>query len=315
MGSYKYRLTVTIPRRRLEDAIGADPIELSQQGHRIRMVVESSADETRPDRLILTAGGFETADQAWQFASSAQHALVWAGVVAGVPMLFGTKSPTSNPPAMTDLLEEQHVVARWAVHGIDVFDEAEGTTVIISTEGRGHASASLKHFTDELSEALDGQRSRLDPRVSLAAEVFMAAQREKVGSGAFLGLVTCLEVLSTRQDRSPAELAAVESAIAAVDARFDKRDTRAHSLRSALVDLKRQSIGDAIADLASHIRVGSESGVDNDDPRRFLKWCYNTRSLLVHQGKADGVPELTSRLSLLTRRILLDHMSGVEDAV
>lgn len=312
MPPYTYRLRFLILRDRLPHTAEDEPhvIEGGPAGPMELHLRPGTGN--RPDNLILIRRGVPSADQAIEEALAAKHALMRAGLMSYVPMLFGNNTSGNGlaPALIEHMRQTTGVTPRPDMHGIDIIDEAEGPTAPLRIEGEGHVGVSVDMFIGELSDSLTafGHQPALDERMELAIEVFMAASTERTPRARFLELVTVLEILAERQPNSPEAVAIMNAALVQLDERQHKLDnSEVRSLRGSLGRLKNRSISHSVRDLADGLDQNAIEGYTAGDIREFLRHCYEFRSKLVHNGRepAGDITQLAGNLEFLLRQMLI----------
>jgi hypothetical protein len=320
MPPFTYRLRFLISRNRLPhtaedephlidiDAPSGDPVERHLR----------PGTGSRPDNLVLARRGIPTEDEALEQALAAKRALMRAGLISNVPMLFGNNtSSTRLAPALIDRVREATgLTPRPDVHGIDIIDEAHGPTFPFRLQAEGHVQEPIGRFLDHLAESFSVSPPGLasDDRLGLAIEVFMAASTERTPRARFLDFVTVLEILAEERPSSPETVAVVEAALTQLKKRRgDMEEAEARSLEASLVRLRYRSIGRSVRDLAVGLDPNGIDGYRDGDVRAFLGRCYQVRSTLVHDGVAPNgaeVAQLAGSLSFLLRHILISRIDG-----
>ena len=150
-----------------------------------------------------------------------------------------------------------------------------------------------------------------DPRLKLAAELYMASQFETSGNAKFLTLCTSLEVLAPRQERRERTRALIDGWLRSLpdnekELEDDPEEVRAlQSLRGGLRELKKKSIG---ASLEAYVRdtLSRDSQFQShaDVSARMVKKLYQQRGSVIHGGSTVEFDNL-SELSLIVRRTLI----------
>lgn len=267
----------------------------------------------RPDELIVRKAGIVDGEQALEEALAFKRGLMRAGLVTGVPMLFGNDtSSTGLGEVLVDRVRERTgATPRSDVHGVEVIDEGDGPTLILRMEGEGHVVTLAETFLGVLSESLDTREPTfvLDDRLALAIQVFMAADTERTTRVRFLQLVTTLEILSEQRPASAVGMEIVDAALAQLAERRGELEAHeAQSLQTALGRLRNESIGRSVRALGEGLDPDMIDGYRGGDVAQFLGRCYGVRSTLVHEGVApsdDDLAQVTGDLYFLLRHILI----------
>ncbi len=312
MPPFAYRLQFLVPKDRLPPTPHDHPHELSRPESAIELHIEQGSGG-HPDRLILTSSNIPTARETLRRAESVKRALMKAGLVTSVPMLFGDNtSKTRFSPSVIDRVRAKTgVTIRPEVHGIEIIDQSKGPTNTIRVEAEGRVGTPIETFLDQLTAALeqDHPEFAIDDKLGLALEIFMAAATEHTPRARLLDFVTVLEILADERPRTASGLAVIESALAELDARRTEMDiTEADSLRTSLARLRNRSITQSVKDLATGVDADAIDGYHQGDLTQFLGRCYTTRSQLIHDGAApseENVSLLAGNLHFVLRYLLL----------
>ena len=243
MPPYTYRLRFLIPRDRIPHTQPDPPVVIDRPGGSIELSIVQGTG-SRPDNLILARRGVPTEEDAFQQAEATKRALMKAGLVTGVPMLFGSSKSGSglSPFLVNSVWAKTGATIRPDVHGIEIIDQADGPSHVIRIEAEGHVGTPINTFLRELMVALDedGPGLAVSEGLGLAIEVFMATATERTSRARLLGFVTVLEILAEQQDRSEAALSFVGSALDELARRSDIEENERQSLRSSIERLRRR---------------------------------------------------------------------------
>lgn len=318
MPPFTYRLRFLIPRDRLPHTAEDEPhvIALPPVGP-IELHLRRGTG-SRSDNLVLSKRDIASADQTLEEALAAKQALMRAGLIANVPMLFGNdaSSTTLAPQLVDHMRATTGLTPRPDVHGIDILDEADGPTFALRFEAEARVGTPIDTFLDTLTESLGTKQPSfmLNDRLALAIEVFMAASTERTPRARFLDFVTVVEVLAEQRPSSAEAITIVEAALAQLkERRGDLDDAEARSLEGSLARLRNRSISQSIRDIAAGLDPDEIDGYREGDIDTFLGLCYNARSLLVHQGAAPNesdVAQLAGSLFFLLRHMLIRRVDG-----
>lgn len=187
------------------------------------------------------------------------------------------------------------------IHGLVVFEERGNRPIRVSLR----ASPTVQQQSDALRNRLEDVASGPLPeeRVALAAALVSLSQFIASRTMSFLILVTAAEVLAQRPARQgPAASMIGEFINQATQAVASLDEPERSSMRSvvgALKDLKRESIGRSIRELAAKARPGDPNAT------RLATRIYTCRSELLHDGVSHEDPwELLSE----TRQLLIDML-------
>lgn len=234
------------------------------------------------DPVVLTVDGdgFESEQDARDFGAALKVSLAVYSVRHRRGFNLGHDDQKSGiAKSLTDQFREQNgIEVRPVVHGLDVF-ETNLPVTRFSMSGR----ASVKKTVSRLPEDLraDFRRWDLQPKLALAIELYNGCQLVADPEVRFLSLVTVVEVLAERGRVHDSAVAALDACILTVDSQ-SMESAAAQRLKARIGNLKRQSIGEACANLVS------ASGAD----AALFARCYDARSELLHEGVSTTTPDL-----------------------
>jgi hypothetical protein len=276
------------------------PIELNPGA--IQLVVESGTG-TRPDRVVLSGGGYATAELAWAAARSTKSALRATAVATDVPIQL------AEQPGRRPIGWSQEILVEWRRLGVgeergdpqfDVYEEVDLRPSRTRIEAEGYLQRQIDRFTDVLETRLTAMSEEPDPRSVIAAELYLSTTFESSTRARFLTLVTVLEVLAARTERTKKEVELIERWLADIE-REDIPQSSRSSLRSSVSALRERSIGASIRDLAA-----------GDGPAKTLfTSCYRIRSKMTHDGLEPPGTDLSivvPQLSGLVQQLLLQRL-------
>lgn len=178
-----------------------------------------------------------------------------------------------------------------------VFDRTVSTGV--SAWGEGFAfwpqEVVLKELTQTLAVPLR------DRRLLLSMELFVAAGLESNDRAKFVMAVSALEPLAAQQELGPDVAAVIDDLARRLAGESAISDDLRNSLRGRLLQLKRESIRQALKRLSAVWLPGDQ------DAWRDLDRAYALRSELLHEGRPNDLDillsEETRKVSNLLRRI------------
>src|SRR5919106_121141 len=305
MPPFTYRLRFLIPRDRLPHTAEDEPhaIDLPPVGP-IELHLRRGTGN-RPDNLILSKRDIASADQALEEALDAKQALMRAGLIANVPMLFGNDaSSTRLAPQLVDHVRATTgLTPRPDVHGIDILDEADGPTFALRFEAEGRVGTPIDTFLDTLTESLGTKQPSfmLDDRLALAIEVFMAASTERTPRARFLDFVTVLEVLAEQRPSSAEAITIVEAALAKLkERRGDLDDAEARSLEGSLARLRtapsasRSETSPPVSTPTKLTDTGMATSTPSSAFATTRAHCWSTRGLRRTSPMWDSWPAASS---------------------
>jgi hypothetical protein len=276
------------------------PIELRPGA--IMLVVEQGTG-TRPDRVLLSGGGYASSEAATAAARRTKSALRAAAVAIDVPIQL------AEQPGRRPIGWSQEILTAWRRSGageergdpqFDLYEETDLPPTRTRIEGEGYVQRQIDRFTDELEARLATVCEGPSPRLVIAAELYLSTTFESSSRARFLSLVTVLEVLAVRTERTNKELELIDRWLADIKREDIDRSSRS-SLLSSVRALRENSIGASIRDLAT--RDGSA--------RPFLTLCYTIRSKMTHDGvepSGTDLSQIVPKLSGIVQRFLLQQL-------
>lgn len=178
-----------------------------------------------------------------------------------------------------------------------IFDRTISTGMLVAGEGFG--SWSQEVVLDELTKALKAPLK--DRRLVLSMELFVAAALESNDRARFVMAVSALEPLAAQADLGADVARLVEGFVQSLDATASIPGDLKQSLRGRLLQLKQESVRQALNRLCSEWMPGDTAA------RKGLDRAYALRSELLHEGRPNDLDILlaneTSAVSNLLRRI------------
>lgn len=159
-------------------------------------------------------------------------------------------------------------------------------------------------FIRAISEFFDAVSAPIEYRgLELAIELYSDVQFERSAANRFLTLMTILESLSDRHPRDAAICDAIKRWKKELDSMTGISVSEIKSMKSALADLKAESIGKGIADLVARYC--------NSEKFTWDPSLYSLRSTLIH---GRGRPRLERPLSHLEQVVRLTLIGMIQAA-
>ena len=320
--SIAFLLTTSLPSRRGSMEISEDEpliVRLPDYPNNPVRVIARVHSKDAEGSLTARATGFETDDDAYEAGRQMQSALRAACISIGTAIDVGTKRTvqTALNPEWRHLAEKAALEAGQPtrvvdyVHGVHVFEDDDLSRVMQFKLGAiGVAPASYPDFPDALASEVSRQTAGHTPdeKLETARDLFMAAEIEQSPRSRFLILVTALEVLATRDQRSD-ELQAHIDSLTCMTSDAMKSSVNRDEMKGLIDALdgpqRKQSIASAIRQLAV-------SAPGYGDKRRLTKSkitdYYDARSTIVHDGVEPedfDINEATSWVRNLVRTLVL----------
>ena len=295
---FMYRIDLTIPPGLAVD-LADDGHEMAPGPNETTARLFARTDTDGSQSIFIQGGPFDSEEAARTQAERLMDRLPWIGCRSRL----GFALDAGGRPGQ-DLPRAYRATASIAVtpEGIRVLSVGNGLTIyetdnsdigpqIVRVEGRVTAKRSPLWFEASLQEAWSAPELANADRVLLAARLHNAAQFEPSMRAQFLLLVTALEVLAERTDRTGRARDLVESFIREAASEQKSEQQALQQLISGLRDLRRSSIGEAIRRMIEvHVSVPVVGVVSQETPAEFATRCYRIRSQLVHEGRADVEP-------------------------
>jgi hypothetical protein len=272
-------------------------------GGPVSLVSAVSGTEIREiDSLILRSPAFDVESDARHAGKLMESAIALVGVRYRIGMDFGDRFGGGGIT---------RIGAARLMPGFEVINDAPGLTVYEEkpTTRFFHASAEWQTSTPIALVQQEFARlycsgTLLSERQLLAAQLFCASQFEATRTR-FITLSIAVEVLAERASRGLEALSFLSEVSARLDA-SQVPDQEKHSLRSALKDLKEESISRSCRNLISS-RLPDRKYLELD-AASFFGDCYRTRCQLVHDGRAakpDTVRSTVGHFDCLVNDLIL----------
>jgi hypothetical protein len=242
--------------------------------------------------ITFRASGFPTGDDARLAGETFRSWLRFASASAGFGLDCGRDVPLSSlgegvRRQLQELLAHEKVVLVDDVHGLAFYEDI-GRPLRFAARATGRVLLPSRPLLDAVVRA--GHGPPLNNERLLVCDLVSSVYRETSDDTRLLTLVTAMEVLAGRHERTGGARALVEEFI----------ETAAQSERSATSDEERKEFNSLLGSLRRDLRYRSISAlvqdwarsVRPDDPEapKLAKRCYNCRSNLVHAGTANENP-------------------------
>lgn len=206
--------------------------------------------------MMFSGRGYESFEEAERAGQALKNAIRLAAVEVGNAIDVGQDVVSGGPgQVLVEDAAQRGIQLLPDVHGLQVYEET-GTPTVLSLRGEGMVLTPLASFTDAL-HAQAAHAADLDPKRALACDLFAESRSETSPKSRHLTLVTALEVLSDRLERSGLAAQLVEEfrhAIRQAASEVGQAErAQLDSLLGTANDLRRESIGAAIRRLATSI--------------------------------------------------------------
>ena len=289
MGPYRFRIRFHLNAKGVLLGDGSTLCASIGDSTQIALRTESKKNPIgEADRLFLHSGPYETESKAWDVGGRIKDALLLTCASMRIAVDVGNDSANH-------CVGERVKAAAWEagkirihedVHGLMVYDSSERVSFSKSDAIRLAPNSDAQEFLEELTQNVSLGVTPSEKQ-RLAMELLGFSRFETSVRARFLTCMLAYETL-LEPEKKPEDLLAVLTDLQCTVENSNLDAGGKHSLKSALGNLKRQSIIRAGKALASRHLVGKRyDGLAAD---RFFGDCYDARSSLVHEGKA-GMPD------------------------
>jgi len=265
---------------------------------------------TEASALLFSGSGYENREDAEAAGKALKNIVQLASIDNGIAIDAGRDEIRGGPgPAVVDAAAGQGIQLLPDVHGLQVFEET-GDPASISLNAHGFAGAPLGSLVNSLVI-----RSRIiqevDPKHSLAGQLYGISRFESSQRSRLLTLVTALDVLSEKIIRSGISLEVASEILDIVKTRQRNANQEDHdaqelaqlqSLVSIVGSLKYQSIAASIKRLAQEVDQSSLNTTLSVD--EIIGLAYKARNELIHGGETTvNLSQLLVPLERLTAEL------------
>ncbi|MDQ3566032.1 MAG: hypothetical protein M3436_18730 [Pseudomonadota bacterium] len=252
-------------------------------------------------RYAVVGKGFPTHSSAEAVGQRVQVALSFLAAERRIGLDAQNRVGAAFSQAIkADMAAKHGVQLRDDIHGLDVYSEEKPVTRI-ALEAYGSVTHKIENYEERLLAFFQANPT-LSAKQLLALDLYNLSHFEGTPKTRFLTLITVVEVLSTRQPRTPAARSVVKSFRESVKTAGLTAAER-NALSDALSNLSRQSIGEACREL-----VALCASADNVV---YFTSCYNARSDLVHAGRTQRVEAVDpTKLDELVSNLLIRSIAG-----
>lgn len=238
--------------------------------------------------LVFVGKALGTREQAERAGEALKNAIRLAAIDVNKAIDVGSDvHHTSWASVAVDAAATSGILLLDDVHGLLVYEET-GHPRVGSARADFMVHAPLTSFLEAL-DARSAQAANVSAKRALACDLFAQARFESSPKSRHLTLVTALEVLSERLERSgQAGELVKEFRGAIIEASKDAdplEQKQLDSLMGGAQDLRHESIASAIRRLAASIpSADPRAGTNLDD---LVRKSYSARSDLIHDGATD----------------------------
>jgi hypothetical protein len=257
--------------------------------------------------FIFSGQGYALSEEALQAGHALKNAIRLAAVEVGSAIDVGQDVAHGRPgQVVIEEFAKRGFQLLPEVHGLHVYEET-GIPTVLMARAEGTAVTPLGAFTDALHTHA-GESSDVTEKRALACDLFVQSRFESSPKSRHLTLVTALEVLSQRRERSGRAVQLVEEFREAIKKALREADPaekkELESLLGASNDLRSESISAAIRRLAES--VPSSGPIGDADPGDLVRTSYDARSQLTHDGvTSHDLTALLGPLEALVRQLVL----------
>ena len=288
------RTFINCPERVLEIEVLKE-----QPPFKLRAINEERLRLDKSKNLSLVGSGFENEETAYAVGKRALHTLLICGVEEkiGINVGYEKSSGGMTQQYLKKIEDKFGVKCKNSVPGLCVYEEG---TVFVTPFGSGIALKSVEGFINSFKKAFS-KSCDLSEKETLAFELYNMSYFESTPRARFLTLVICIEVLCDQVKRNPESLDLVEQFISlTMDSGLPKKEIV--SLKGSLERLKNISISQSGKNLVQR-QLGDVS-YGGKIAKQFFQHCYDIRSIMVHDGKAE-FKHLISELDRMVSDLLL----------
>ena len=260
--------------------------------------------EGGPFELQFRGGGYSSANSAEEAGQVFRSCLRFVSALDG----YGFDLGRDNPISAFGADYRSQVDARLSELGRYLVDDVHGLVVYEERTGQParfglHAEANVVRNSDKLKESVSTAiaRRRLTAREEISCDLLSLVESEGSDRSRLLTLVSALEVLADRPERTGVVRSLVDHFITQTNDALRKATTGADkaqldSLITGLEDLRLISIGASVRNLATSTRPGDANA------KRVANRSYACRSQLIHTGISNEEPStLLAELLQLVR--------------
>lgn len=306
--TYGFRLTAVFsPRERLGSHEQTVEIDLGPPIGCVTLRAFPGGSFREAGELLFSGRGYATHGEAEQAGRALKNVIRLAAVEVGKGLDVG--QDTVRGRAGQVVIEDyagRGLQLLPDVHGLQVYEEV-AKPVVLLMRGEGTVVTPLDRFTGALRAQAEQAAGVTESR-ALACDLFVQSRFESSLKSRVLTLVTALEVLSERRERSGVAARLVEEfreAIKRAAGEADGEERRQlDSLLGAANDLRLESIGTAIRELAEPVPASELVG--DRDGSGLARASYVARSQLTHDGvTSHDLVALFGPLQSLVRRLCI----------
>ena len=264
------------------DLLELNLVELSD-GSRIKLKGGIDDPIKNRHRLAVIGGPYVSENVALDAAFRARTALLlWATKQKlGIDLGSDYRAAYIFEPGLK-MLEAQHgIPVRNDIHGIDVYGST-GEMRFALPDAKLNLGKSLDTFVADFRQ-VHSTEIKYSDRLKVACELYCSVFFDPSFQSRFITLVTAIEALLEPASRSVEAIRLVNTFAQTIKA-SGLSDLEKQQIISSLKWLDKDSIGQTGRKLAQRLLPNSRYA--DTESGAFFKHCYDTRSSIVHSGKA-----------------------------
>jgi hypothetical protein len=283
------------------------------------------------DTFDLSAGGYASADEAAEEASSLRLTLMTVGAALGSGL--GIAAPQPSPqnieqPQMDARFDCEDNPVETPIQMVTsrsdfiIFEQTEADADYVSFEAGGMVviNAISPEGLFETCAGMIPQATNFSSHQKMVLELFNAAYFENSVEAKFLTWMLAMEAISNSRRRPDRIVAIVQEmrnllsqgreGLTKIGNLTEAEVKSLDGLKTTLEHAENESISQAMQrianDAAGHMIFGTRKADS------FMKYCYNVRSTLVHSGNIgkykEEFGEVLSNFEILSRLILMKYL-------
>lgn len=256
-------------------------LKLAETGRTIKLLPVSKDTNKNWCNLIIQGSGYPSKDDAFREGERIKNCVLLSGPFLRMGFDIGKNKPRCalSNHIKDEFKEKFGVCVVDDVHGLIVYSE-ELPITSISTQINGIVSTPINNFIEVITEFY-GKNYIISDKQALALELYNMSHFDKSLRGRFLTLVTVIESLSDREERSKDSIKLLDELIETTN-KSDLEKLDKESLVKALDGLRKEAISRSCRKLLKR-HLGRNA------VKQFQGY-YDVRGRILHDGAPpDGV--------------------------
>lgn len=309
MPTFGFRIKFILPEdKRINCSQNSIKIELPSK-HKIQLsAYQSNIAIKNSKNLILKGSGFKTKEEARNIGEKLKNSIMLTSAILQIGIDVG-KDKTNF--SISKFLKNKAMKSGFRfiedIHGLHVYQE--GTPIQwVSSELTNTIIISNDKFINALQDAFNLVPDKLEEKRYLSLELYSASHFESSLRAKFLILVSVVECLAARDEKSGDVIAFIEELINYTKTNYKESGKEKSNLISRLGNLKRNSISVSCNKLVEYY-LGEES-------MKYFSYCYDIRSKILHDGNPPASTDLgveLPKLDKLASRLIFKIISKQGD--